>query len=327
MRFLCRARVAAAWEARGCPGEMRVFGSFRRCTLRTAIAEFAASYARKLAGRNAKPNKLQRRRTEAVPARLLTPHPSRPPACACHRRPSHTCHPAPPLGGISELPCTTNSPTSSRPALCAAHCLLGPRHGWPHHARRRIRGVQVWAWWGSGAGLHLEPGAQQSRLHPVTAAPACAGGWGACSAHPFTCLGVSRAGTLRAPPAWLRQAPGLQHAPVWLHLPYQGAPFSLAYLCRRLGFNVFLSGIAPLIINGTFSEWWGRLWLRTDPPLASCFGLRVHLETGPSAKSQRHLQRLISESLTWRCGRFWPFASWAACAPYETCAHHQRHFE
>lgn len=24
--------------------------------------------------------------------------------------------------------------------------------------------------------------------------------------------------------------------------------------CRRLGFNLFLSGIAPLIINGTFSE-------------------------------------------------------------------------
>lgn len=43
-------------------------------------------------------------------------------------------------------------------------------------------------------------------------------------------------------------------------LPLQGrltttCRLSCSFLpCRRLGFNLFLSGIAPLIINGTFSE-------------------------------------------------------------------------
>ena len=37
--------------------------------------------------------------------------------------------------------------------------------------------------------------------------------------------------------------------------PMTTCQLSCSFLpCRRLGFNLFLSGIAPLIINGTFSE-------------------------------------------------------------------------
>ena len=134
----------------------------------------------------------------------------------------------PSLAGQPELPCAHSSSTSPPAQLpCAQQQpnrvpLPSAQHiaFWDRDTDGLITPADVYVGFRCGATPgapgSLMPNANTSLAQqaiPVTAAPACAGGWGACSAHPCTCLGASPADTLRALPlvvaagAWAPKCP------------------------------------------------------------------------------------------------------------------------